>query len=98
MSYQRSWKNSRLKKRNIRENSCLRTETLTVSKGFCENSSLGKGKNFRLNKGNIFPSRKSLVSDIPAGGRENRETFFYGVGQALDCVLCRNRGQTVASG
>ncbi len=28
----------------------------------------------------VFPSRKSLVSDIPAGGRENRETFFYGVG------------------
>jgi hypothetical protein len=44
MSYQRSWKNSRLEKRNIRENSCLRTETLTDSKGFCENSSLGKGK------------------------------------------------------
>jgi hypothetical protein len=36
-------------------------------------------ENFRLNKGNIFPSGKSLVSDIPAGGRENRETFFYGV-------------------
>ncbi len=24
-------------------------------------------ENFRLNKGNILPSRKSLVSDIPAG-------------------------------
>ncbi len=36
-------------------------------------------ENFRLKKGNIFPSTKSLVSDIPAGGRENRETFFYGV-------------------
>jgi hypothetical protein len=44
MSYQRSWKNFRLEKRNIRENSCLRTGTLTDSKGFCENSSLGKGK------------------------------------------------------
>jgi hypothetical protein len=38
------WKNSRLEKRNIRENSCLWTETLTDSKGFCENPSLGKGK------------------------------------------------------
>jgi hypothetical protein len=28
-SYQRSWKNSRLEKRNIGENSCLRTGTLT---------------------------------------------------------------------
>ncbi len=28
----------------IRENSCLQTGTLTDSKGFCENSSLGKGK------------------------------------------------------
>jgi hypothetical protein len=74
MSYQRSWKNSRLEKGNIRENSCLRTETLTDSKG------LGKGKTSGFNQGNIFPSRKSLVSDIPAGGRENRETFFYGVG------------------
>jgi hypothetical protein len=36
-------------------------------------------ENFRLSKGYIFLSRKSLVSDIPAGGRENRETFFYGV-------------------
>ncbi len=44
MSYQRSWKNSRLEKRNIWENFCLRTGTLTDSKGFCENSSLGKGK------------------------------------------------------
>jgi hypothetical protein len=35
-------------------------------------------ENFRLKKGNIFPSRKSLISDIPAGGRENRKTFFYG--------------------
>jgi hypothetical protein len=26
-----------------RENSCLRTGTLTDSKGFCENSGLGKG-------------------------------------------------------
>jgi hypothetical protein len=32
----------RLEKRNIRENSCLRTGTLTDSKGFCENSGLGK--------------------------------------------------------
>ncbi len=41
----------------------------------------GKGnirENFRLYKGNIFPSRKRRVSDIPAGGRENRKTFFYG--------------------
>jgi hypothetical protein len=42
-SYQRSWKKSRLDKRNIREKSCLRTGTLTDSKEFCENSGLGKG-------------------------------------------------------
>jgi hypothetical protein len=75
MSYQRSWKNSPLEKRNIGENSCLRTGTLTDSKGFCGTPAL-KRENFRPNKGNIFPSIKSLVSDIPAGGRENRETFF----------------------
>jgi hypothetical protein len=39
-SYQRSWKKE---KRNIRKSSCLRTVTLTDSKGFCENSLLGKG-------------------------------------------------------
>jgi hypothetical protein len=37
------WKNSLLEKRNIWENSCLRKGTLTVSKGFCENSWLGMG-------------------------------------------------------
>jgi hypothetical protein len=42
-SFQRSWKNSCREKRIIRENSCLRTVTLTDSKGFCENSGLGKG-------------------------------------------------------
>jgi hypothetical protein len=40
---QRSWKNSRPEKRYFRENSCLRTGTLSDSKGFCENSGLGKG-------------------------------------------------------
>jgi hypothetical protein len=43
MSYQRSWKNSRLEKRNIWENSCLPTGSLTDLKGFCENSGLGNG-------------------------------------------------------
>jgi hypothetical protein len=38
----RSWKNSWLEKRNFRKNSCLRTCTLTDSKGFYENSGLGK--------------------------------------------------------
>jgi hypothetical protein len=38
----RSWKISRLEKRNIRENSCLRSGTLTFSKEFCEISRLGK--------------------------------------------------------
>ncbi len=32
-----------VEKRNIRENSCLRTGTLTDSKGFCEHSGLEKG-------------------------------------------------------
>jgi hypothetical protein len=41
-SYQRSRKNSLLVKRNMQENSCLRTGVLTNSKGFCENSGLGK--------------------------------------------------------
>ncbi len=31
---------------------------------------------FRLNKGNIFPSRKSLVSDIPAGEGKTAKHFF----------------------
>jgi hypothetical protein len=33
-----------VQKRNIWENSCLRTVTLTDSKVFCEDSSLRKGK------------------------------------------------------
>jgi hypothetical protein len=33
-------------------------------------------ENFRLNKGNIFPYRKSLVSDIPAGKGETAKPFF----------------------
>ncbi len=45
-------------------------------------------ENFRLNKGNIFPSRKSLISDILAGEGENRETFFYGVGLNQSAVYC----------
>ncbi len=33
-------------------------------------------ENFRLNKGNIFPSRKSLVSDIPAGEGKTAKPFI----------------------
>ena len=39
----------------------------------------GKGniwENFRLYKGNVFPSRKSLVSDIPAGEGKIAKSFF----------------------
>jgi hypothetical protein len=36
----------------------------------------GERENFRLNKGNIFPSRKSLVSDIPAGEGKTAKHFF----------------------
>ncbi len=35
-------------------------------------------ENCRLNKGNIFPSIKSLVSDIPAGEGKTAKPFFYG--------------------
>jgi hypothetical protein len=40
----------------------------------------GKGnirKKFRLPKGNIFPARNSLISDIPAGSRERDWDIFY---------------------
>ncbi len=33
-------------------------------------------ENFRLNKGNIFPSRKSLVSDFPSGEGKTAKHFF----------------------
>jgi hypothetical protein len=33
-------------------------------------------ENFRLNKGNIFPSIKSLVSDIPSGEGKTAKHFF----------------------
>ncbi len=33
-------------------------------------------ENFRLKKGNIFPSRKSLVSDIPAGEGKTAKPFL----------------------
>ncbi len=78
MSYPRSWKNSRLQKRNIREKSCLRTGTLTDTKGFCENSRLGEGISeetpcfIRETNSQV----KSLVSDIPAGSRERVMPFF----------------------
>jgi hypothetical protein len=81
-SYLRFWKNSRLEKKNIRENSCLRTAILTNSKGFCENS-VG---NFRLHKRNIFPARKSLVSDIHglgAGKKTGTVTIYSVFGHPL---------------
>jgi hypothetical protein len=56
-SFQRSWKNTGWE-RGVTQND---------SKGFCEKFALGKGKireNSRLHKGNIFPARKSLVSDM----------------------------------
>ncbi len=45
-------------------------------------------ENFRLNKGNIFPSRKSLVSDIPAGEGKTAKPFFYGVLKSFHAKLC----------
>ncbi len=33
-------------------------------------------ENFRLNKGNIFPPRKILVSDIPSGEGKTAKPFF----------------------
>ncbi len=33
-------------------------------------------ENFRLNKGNIFPSRNSLVSDIPSGEGKTAKHFL----------------------
>jgi hypothetical protein len=58
----------------IRKNSCLRIGTLTDSKGFCEKRNIQE--NSRLHHGKIFSARKSLVSDIPAGGRERDWDFF----------------------
>jgi hypothetical protein len=43
---------------------------------------------FRLNKGNIFPSRKSLVSDIPAGEGKTAKPFFTVRGHF--CVQCKS--------
>jgi hypothetical protein len=43
-------------------------------------------ENFRLNKGNIFPSRKSLVSDIPAEEGKTAKPFFYGVVSYRLCI------------
>jgi hypothetical protein len=58
----------------------VRPGTLTDSKGFSENSGLGKreylGK-LRLHKGNI--ARKSLVRDITAGSQERNWDFCYSV-------------------
>ncbi len=42
-------------------------------------------ENFRLNKGNIFPSRKSLVSDIPAEEGKTAKHFF--TVQSTKCVI-----------
>jgi hypothetical protein len=51
-------------------------------------------ENFRLYKGNIFPSRKSVVSDIPAGEGKTAKSFFtvyfeitgYGVAKSECCI------------
>jgi hypothetical protein len=75
MNYQRSWSNSRLEKRNIRETPACEKKTLTDSNGFCEIAAWESEK-CRLNKGNIFPSRKSLVSDIPAGEGKTAKPFL----------------------
>ena len=77
-SNQRSWKNCRLEIGNILENSCLRTGTLADTTGFCGNS--------RLYKGNIFPARKSLVSDMPAGSWERDWDFCYSATPGPDCA------------
>ena len=51
-------------------------------------------ENFRLNKGNIFPSRKSLVSDIPSGeGKTAKHFFTVQVGEdgeegETECLPC----------
>ncbi len=78
-SYQRSWKNSRLEKRNVWENSCLQTGTLIDSNWLFLAGKGNIGEISRLCKGNIFPARKSLVSDIPAGSRERNWDFYYSV-------------------
>jgi hypothetical protein len=36
-------------------------------------------ENSRPQKGNIFPARKSLVSEIPTGSRKRDREFFYSV-------------------
>jgi hypothetical protein len=64
-SYQRSWKKSRLEKRNIWEKSCLQTGTLTDSKGFCEISGLGNGISWKTS--GFIRETYSRLSDIPAG-------------------------------
>jgi hypothetical protein len=48
-------------------------EHYLIQKGFCENSRLGKGISGKTS-GFIRETYSRLVSDIPAGGRENRET------------------------
>ncbi len=45
-------------------------------------------ENFRLNKGNIFPSRKSLVSDIPAGEGKTAKHFFTVYSQKNAFLRC----------
>jgi hypothetical protein len=49
-------------------------------------------ENFRLHKGKIFPARKSLVSDIPAGTLERDWDFFNGVGY-IHIVYAQNQQQ-----
>ncbi len=49
-------------------------------------------ENFRLNKGNIFPSSKSLVSDIPPWEGKTAKPFFT----VYRCIANRNIGSLIS--
>ncbi len=44
-------------------------------------------ENFRLNKGNIFPSKKSLVSDIPSGEGKTAKHFFTVYKESMEYII-----------
>jgi hypothetical protein len=70
--FSRPWKTSRLRKRDTWESLRLRTGTSTFN---------------NPRKGNIFPAKKSFVSDIPALSRESFLDYRLSYSVGMDIFL-----------
>jgi hypothetical protein len=74
----------------IQENSSLETVTTSESRKFWENPETANVI-IQLVLGKLFPTRESLISDIPAGDRKTAKPYFYSVLANTSGPLAWNR-------